>query len=145
LSSQDPPPPWEPPSSEPPRWEAPPPQPRPQQPEWLTGGSQTPWPGGALPQEPPTSGKAIAALILGITGLIVCPVICSILALVFGYQGRAEIEGSGGAVGGRGLATAGIVRGWVGIALGILLVGLIVLGLAVGDTTTSDFSSGPVI
>ena len=81
-----------------------------------------------------SSGKATAALVLGILGLFVCPLICSVLALVFGYQGRREIDNSGGRITGRGSATAGIVLGWIGVALAVAFIGLIVLGLAVGDS-----------
>ena len=72
--------------------------------------------GAALPARP-TNGKAIAALVLGITW--VCG-IGSILALVFGYSARNEIEESGGFQQGGGMATAGIVLGWVGVGVLIL-------------------------
>jgi hypothetical protein len=63
-----------------------------------------------------TSGYAIASLILGIAGFFVFPVVPSILAIVFGLKAREELRRNP-AVGGEGLATAGIVLGWVGIAL----------------------------
>src|SRR3954467_15203480 len=50
---------------------------------------------------PPTSGAATASLVLGICGLVVCPFVCSVLALVFGYQAREQIDESGGQLGGR--------------------------------------------
>jgi hypothetical protein len=37
-----------------------------------------------------TPGQAYAALILGIVGLLFCPFIASILALVFGYQAKGR-------------------------------------------------------
>ncbi len=73
----------------------------------------------ARPAEPqylqpiPTSGKAIAALVLGILWLYW---IGSILALLLGYAARDEIRRSKTPIGGGGLATAGIVLGWVGVA-----------------------------
>jgi Domain of unknown function (DUF4190) len=70
---------------------------------------------------PPTNGQAIASLVLGIVGLAVLPLIPSILALVFGYISKGQIDRSGGAQEGRGYAIAGIVLGWVGIAFGILM------------------------
>jgi hypothetical protein len=81
-----------------------------------------------------TSGKSTAALVLGILGLVLCPLICSVLALVFGYQARREIDGSGGRLSGRGNAIAGIVLGWIGVALVAAFIGLVILGLAVGDS-----------
>lgn len=88
---------------------------------------------------PPSSGKATASLVLGICGLVVCPLVCSVLALVFGLQARKEIDRSGGAVGGRGLAQAGVVLGWVGIGLSALGIALVVLLLAFGSWETTTF------
>jgi uncharacterized protein DUF4190 len=80
-----------------------------------------------------TNGAAIASLVLGILGVIgPLPVIGPILALVFGYSARSDIDRGGGAEEGRGLAVAGIVLGWVGIGLTILFVLAIVLLFAAG-------------
>jgi mannose/fructose/N-acetylgalactosamine-specific phosphotransferase system component IIC len=77
-----------------------------------------------------TSGYAIASLILGIAGFFVFPILPSILAVVFGHKARQEFRRDP-AVGGDGLATAGIVLGWVGIALvGIGLLFLLLLLVA---------------
>ena len=61
---------------------------------------------------------AIASLVLGIVWIYG---IGSILALVFGYQGRNEIDRSNGTQTGRGMATAGIVLGWIGVG-GLVLI-----------------------
>jgi hypothetical protein len=55
----------------------------------------------------------------------------SILALVFGYVAKKQIRERGDA--GGGMATAGIVLGWVGV--GILAVGL-VFALAAGVSSS---------
>jgi hypothetical protein len=74
-----------------------------------------------------TSGYAIASLILGIAGFFVFPIVPSILAVVFGQKAREELRRDP-TLGGEGLATAGIVLGWVGIALvGIGLLFLLLL------------------
>lgn len=129
---------WQPPSGTPPQWQPPPPawppQEPPQQPP--TWPPQQPGYGGGPHSE--TSGKAIASLILGICGLFICPIILSIVALVLGYQARSEIDRSGGRMGGRGNAKAGIILGWIGLVLGLLvIVGFFALGLigAFEDTT----------
>ncbi len=44
-----------------------------------------------------------------------------ILALVFGYVGKGQIDRTGGIDQGRGMAIAGIVLGWVGIAWSIVM------------------------
>jgi hypothetical protein len=89
---------------------------------------------------PPTreSGSAIAALILGICGFLVCPLVCSIAAIVCANKAFAEIDGSGGRVTGRGMAQAGLILGWIGVALCalglILFVALIMFAGGVATT-----------
>jgi hypothetical protein len=46
----------------------------------------------------------------------------SILALILGYTARKQIRERGDA--GGGMATAGIVLGWVGVGILVLVVGL---------------------
>ena len=52
-----------------------------------------------------------------VLGILCLYGIGSILALVFGYQAKGQIERSGGRESGRGMAIAGIVLGWIGLAL----------------------------
>src|SRR5262245_43047118 len=89
------------------------------------------------PPPPENSTNATVALVLGICGFVVCPLVCSILAIVFANKAYAEIDHSGGRLGGRGMAQAGLILGWVGVGLcvmGILFfVALIVLGAAVSS------------
>ena len=89
-----------------PEWQQPPP-PAQQYPGWVP--------------PPRTPGQAYAALILGIVGLVLCPILPSILALVFGYMARGEIRRSGGQLGGSGVALAGLILGWVGIGIWVLI------------------------
>jgi hypothetical protein len=51
----------------------------------------------------------------------------AVLALVFGYRARTQIKNSAGRQTGSGLATAGIILGWIGIT--ILVAGVIVMSL----------------
>jgi hypothetical protein len=62
------------------------------------------------------SGFAVASLI---TGIVFLYGLASILALVLGYRARREIEAANGRLVGDGMATAGIVLGYIGIVLGI--------------------------
>jgi hypothetical protein len=67
-----------------------------------------------------TNGMAVAAMVLGIVGVIISTLfIPSILALVFGFVSRSQIERSGQQ--GKGMAIAGIVLGIVGVVLGVIL------------------------
>ena len=114
---------------------------QPQQPTGPGGWHQTP-DGRWVQTGPTSSGKATASLVLGILGLVFCPLICSVLALVFGYQSRREIDASGGQMSGRGSATAGIVLGWIGVVICVLFLILIVIGLLAGDSTSTTSPSG---
>lgn len=72
------------------------------------------------------NGLAIASLVLGIVWVMG---VGSILALVFGYVAKGQIEASDGAQSGHGLAIAGIVLGWVGVAVVLAGVAMMALGL----------------
>ena len=67
-----------------------------------------------------SSGYSIAALVLGIVSLVfmcvwmIC-IPCGILAIVFGYLGR-------GGYSGRGMSTAGLVCGIIGIGMNIMFI-----------------------
>jgi hypothetical protein len=76
-----------------------------------------------------TSGSAIASLILGIAGFFIFPVVPSIAAIVLGRSAQKEIAQKPG-LGGHGLATAGIVLGWIGVGIGIFALLVFFLFLA---------------
>lgn len=75
----------------------------------------------AYPAGPPNASTAVAALVLGILGIILCPLLGPV-AWVLGRKGEREVDSSGGAVGGRSLATAGKVLGMIGTFF--ILIGL---------------------
>jgi predicted metal-binding membrane protein len=81
---------------------------------------------GAPAPSVPTSGVAVAALVLGISGLTVLPFLGSVLALIFGYMARNQIRRRPEALRGEGLAVAGIVAGWIGVGLTVL--GIVTVG-----------------
>jgi hypothetical protein len=56
-----------------------------------------------------------------------------ILALVFGYVARGQIDRSGGTQSGRGMATAGIVLGWVWLGLLVVYI-VIAIAAAAGSS-----------
>jgi hypothetical protein len=85
---------------------------------------------GPMYLAPPTSGMAIASLVIGIASFLVLPLVGHILALVFGYMARNEIKASNGRVAGDGYATAGIILGYIGIGLSVLAVVFIIIFIA---------------
>ncbi len=80
---------------------------------------------GAYGQPRPTNGMAVASMVLGIVWIFW---IGSILALVFGYVAKSQIAERG--EGGAGMATAGIVLGWIGAATFVLFFILPFVGSA---------------
>ncbi|MBW3595165.1 MAG: DUF3105 domain-containing protein [Actinobacteria bacterium] len=84
--------------------------------------------GGQVPPVQKTNGMAIAALVSGLLGLTMCPVVGSVLALIFGYVGRGQIKRSHGSEGGDGMAIAGIVLGWIGVVLSLVFLLAVTLG-----------------
>jgi hypothetical protein len=90
---------------------------------------QTPQWGGYQPS-PPTPGNAIASLILGIVSIFLCPIITAVIGLILGYGAKREIDASGGRLGGRGVALGGIITSWIGLAIYVPILLLIVIGVA---------------
>jgi hypothetical protein len=87
-----------------------------------------------------TQGKAIAALVLGICAIVmscmtygVAGLPCGILAVIFAKQARLAVQNGTAPVSSLGMATAGRVCGWIGLALSgvflLLLAGMIVLSI----------------
>lgn len=70
-----------------------------------------PVPSLAMPS--PTSGKAIASLICGVFFFLLPT---SIAAVVLGHLSLSDIKKSAGRIQGQGLATAGLVLGYLGLA-----------------------------
>jgi len=70
----------------------------------------------------PTSTLAIVSLVAGILGFTIFPVIATIVAIVTGHMARKETRAVPPIAGGDGLATAGIIMGYVQI--GLLVVGI---------------------
>jgi hypothetical protein len=74
-----------------------------------------------VPQPVQNSSNAIISLITGLLGLTLLPGIGSIIAIITGIMARKEIrtaQNNGMVIGGNGMATAGLVMGWLGIGLG---------------------------
>lgn len=80
---------------------------------------------------PRTSTMAIVSLIAGILGFFqILPVIGPIVAVITGHMAKNEIKKSGGMVGGNGMATAGLILGYVMIAIGICAACIFALAFA---------------
>ncbi len=92
---------------------------------------------GQVDPPPRTSAMAVVALILSILWL---GGVGSIVAVVLGFVARRRIKRSDGQMSGRGLSTAAIIIGFVGI-LGAIATGL-VIGVVVHDTRPVSVAMG---
>ena len=70
----------------------------------------------------PSSTLAIVSLVSALLGFTFLPVVGSIVALVTGYMARNETRSIPPKASGDGMATAGIILGWVQI--GLLIIGV---------------------
>ena len=76
------------------------------------------------PGQQRTSGKAIAALVLGIVSLCIPYVglVTGIIAIVLGILGMKEVDREPHAVKGKGMAIAGLVLGAVALVLYLIVI-----------------------
>ena len=68
----------------------------------------------------PTSTLAIVSLVSAILGFTFVPVIGTIVALITGYMARSETRSVPPRASGDGMATAGIIMGWVQVGLFVI-------------------------
>ena len=96
-----------------------------------------------VPSTPKTSGLAITSLILGIVGGCTLGLL-SIVGLILGIMAAKKIKASGGTIGGRGLAIAGIIVSILTLIIGLAIAAIVgagaLLGVA-GLSTAKDFAT----
>jgi competence protein ComGC len=78
---------------------------------------------GNTPQ-PKTSALAIWSLVLGILSLMCFSIFAAIPGVICGHMAYSRIKHSTGALTGQGLAIAGMVTGYIGIAWAIIFIPL---------------------
>lgn len=96
--------------------------------------SRPPLPGQPLgyapPPPPPSKGMAIASLVLGISGMVVCPPV-GLIGLILGIIALMNANKKSGTHGGRGLAIAGISTGAISLLfIPVLLVSILLPSLS---------------
>lgn len=76
----------------------------------------------STPANPPKNGTGVAALVLGILGILplIFPIIMSVLAIIFGAVGRSKV--TRGEATNKGVATAGLILGIIGTTLNFLFL-----------------------
>ena len=73
----------------------------------------------------PTSGLAIASLVLGIAGFLTTG-ITAIPAVVCGHLSLSQIKKAPGSISGSGLALAGLITGYIGIAFMLIMIVMLI-------------------
>lgn len=82
------------------------------------------------PQPPPPAvqpkppGVAVASLVLGILSFVCLGPFGSIPAVICGHVAQGKIKAAAGTLGGYGIALAGLITGYVNLALSVLLIPL---------------------
>src|SRR5436190_7794994 len=84
-------------------------------------------PPASVPQPVPrTAPAAIWSLVLAILSFTCGWLVTAIPAVICGHIARSKIRKSGGALGGKGVATAGLILGYIALVLGIMGIPLLV-------------------
>ena len=87
-----------------------------------------------LPPAQNTSTLAIVSPISGIAAWFLIPFIAAVAAVITGHMAKNEIKKSNGMIGGNGMATAGLVLGYIQLGLGLCLCLVVVVMLVFGMT-----------
>jgi len=72
-----------------------------------------------------TNTLAIVSLSFGIAGYVVLPFISGIVAIITGHMARGQIRQT--SEGGNGLALAGLILGYINVALTVIVIGILVI------------------
>ena len=78
-----------------------------------------------------TNALAIVSLIFGILGWTVLPLVGNFVAIVTGHIARSQVRLSAGTQQGDGLALAGLILGYLGLLLGIIVLMMLVFGIGI--------------
>jgi hypothetical protein len=97
--------------------------------------------------QPETAGGAIPSMVCGIVGIVTCclpvvPIVLGIIAIVLSVKVNRRIKESQGALGGKGMAVAGLVCGIIAIVFGLFyLLYYIILGGVLGMAALGSLGS----
>ena len=79
---------------------------------------------------PPKNDLAVWSLVTGILSYVMCPILLGVAAIITGTMGRKAADE--GLADNRGMATAGVILGWVNIGLSVLGIVLFFVLLSAG-------------
>jgi hypothetical protein len=87
------------------------------------------------------SSTAIVSLVFGILAYFILPVLGALVAVICGHVAMSEINNSNGLVKGKGLATAGLIMGYVQLGLVLITVAILLLLAPAMGSVFSDINS----
>ncbi len=99
---------------------------------------QQPYGYGFPPAPPATNGMAIASLVVSILSLTACLGVTGFIGAILGHISKRQIKDTNEQ--GGGLATAGIIIGWLGTALFLIGVGLFLALIVWAENSIEDCS-----
>ena len=86
-------------------------------------------PPAAVSGAPQTEPKAILSLVLGLAGLFLFSIFAGIPAIVLGHMARARIRQSMGQLQGAGMALAGLILGYISVAIVPVMILMLFFGV----------------
>lgn len=99
-----------------------------------TPGAATPYAAGQAPYAGavPTDGLSIASLVCGILAIISCYIwgLFGLPAVICGHMSLKKIKNSPVPIQGKGMAIAGLITGYIGIALQLVVIIVIIFAAA---------------
>ena len=81
-----------------------------------------PPPNSDFSNSPRTDARAVAALVCGVLGLLILPLVFGAVAVILGRRSRQEISEQPLALKGLGLATAAVVLGAIDVVVFVIFV-----------------------
>lgn len=92
-----------------------------------------------------TSTLAIVSLVSGIVCWFALPLLGAVVAVITGHMAKSEIRNSMGRLTGHGMATAGLVLGYLQLALTVLGACALAVALALGLSVPFCFPFGNTV
>lgn len=86
----------------------------------------------------PTAPEALWSMILGIASLVCCGLVLGIPAIILGSNAKKKIASAGGALGGEGMAKAGVIMGWISVGFSVLAFAFWLI-LILGSSISSGY------